>query len=158
MAQTFADRLALALHKRGLSQYRLAKSTGWSAAYVSQLMSGERPLPRMANKLVKLGEVLNVPLDWLVNGKAPQPVFDEPLTSPPVHDTRARAIAIVRGEIPDEIIARAELETAERTIYQWIQRMQALEALTQTDPASPTRSTIRPARSKTIPPSTKRSI
>jgi transcriptional regulator with XRE-family HTH domain len=124
---TFGERLALAMDRRGMTQARLAKLVGISRAHVSNWLLGKRELPQGVHIVIALSKVLNVPLAWLVNGEPPEPSFEDELTKPEEHGTRARAVEIVHGEIAPAAIAIVTGEEGERTVYGWIVRMQSIE-------------------------------
>lgn len=126
-AMTFAERLAYAMDKRGISQARLAKLVGVSRAHVSNWLLQKRELPHGVHIVFALAKVLGVPVSWLVDGEPPNPTFEGELTAVDKCDTRARAVEIVAGEIMPAAIAIVQGEEGERSAYGWIVRMQEIE-------------------------------
>ena len=74
------ERLNLAMDLTGHSAADLAKATGLSAAYVSQLRSGKRTAERERMDRENLARAMKVPVDWIEAGdpvetKEPAPVL-----------------------------------------------------------------------------------
>ena len=77
MSDTFAKRLALALHHSGLTQQQLADALDIRAASVSAWMQTDGPLPR-GTQLVRMPELLGVSGHWLLTGQGPmRPVGED---------------------------------------------------------------------------------
>lgn len=78
--ETFSDRLAFALKRRGWTPYQLQKHAPLPAGQVYRFLDGTRPSMEIET-LRRIADALGVTCDWLVAGREP---MMRPDAAPPV--------------------------------------------------------------------------
>jgi|GEM_PF-5046596 len=88
---TLADRMNLALERRGWSQYRLHKESGVSAAQLSRWLSGERGKLFDPMQMQRVADALEVHYEWLCTGRGS---MRPSASSPPPDRWPERGVAV----------------------------------------------------------------
>ena len=106
---TFGERLSKSRKNKGLSQTALAKEMGFSANSLISRFEKDKARPSFEH-LVKLSEVLNVDLHWLITGKDMllKNALEVVVNSPNLYDKEARKYTEARKAV-------AELESKQQS-------------------------------------------
>jgi transcriptional regulator with XRE-family HTH domain len=108
------DRLAEAMHARGLSGGELARRSGFTSQYINSLRNKGRGARLPLDTARRLAHALAVSVEWLSNGTGPRerlsdvyPVFAEGVQESAVerYPSRAEAVALLSTTVEPEVIA-----------------------------------------------------